>query len=325
MIKYKLIDSSIVEISPEEEAEFKLANPDATKVVETENIETEDLNLQTNDNDTEEEDDEKKDDEEEKDDEKKDDEEEYVPQALKEEEQIIPQTLEDQQDQIIPQTIEEADPPPEVDPPPVIQDNNFEQEEEPKDTDAPAALDLDLEIDDSLLKDVEVYLPWKYNKRLKEEMKSHPTSWDGSLKPGAYEGIGKYYEEYANDLVSEYANADEERKKEIDALLPLLEQKQDYFQSLERQLPGSTIEEVGRPTISGYGDDGTLLKDTEKDVPRFDITFADDSFLKDLSSEQWDALSENDKIRNIPGWDKLNPVTKEKWDDYFEDKKPIEF
>ena len=331
MIKYKLIDSSIVEISPEEEAEFKLANPDATKVVETENVETEnveteDLNLQTNDNDTEEEDDEKK-----------DDKEEYIPQALKEEEQIIPQTLEDQQDQIIPQAIEEADPPPEVDPPPVIQDNNFEQEE-PKDTDAPEALDLDLEIDDSLLKDVEVYLPWKYNKRLKEEMKSYEKDAYGDLQPGAYEGIGKYYEEYANDLVTEYADADEERKKEIDALLPLLEQKQDYFQSLERQLPGSTIEEVGIPLISGYGGnyntgygdivdrgDGTVLYDVEKDAPRFDVTFADDSFLKDLSSEQWDALSENDKIRNIPGWDKLNPVTKEKWDDYFEDKKPIEF
>ena len=334
MIKYKLIDSSIVEISPEEEAEFKLANPDATKVVETENVETEDLNLQTNDNDEEDKEQDNKENIEEEDDEKKDDEEEYIPQALKEEEQIIPQTLEDQQDQIIPQTTREADPPPEVDPPPVIQNNIFEQEEEPKDTDAPAALDLDLEIDDSLLKDVEVYLPWKYNKRLKAEMKSYGKDAYGNLQPEAYESIGKYYEEYANDLTEEFGNADKERQEEISALLPLLEQKQDYYQSLQLQLPGSTIDEVGIPLYKGrgeggYGDivdrgDGTKFYDVEEG-PRFDVTFADDSFLKDLSSEQWDALSENDKIRNIPGWDKLNPVTKEKWDDYFEDNKPIEF
>ena len=81
MIKYKLIDSSIVEISPEEEAEFKLANPDATKVVETESSETvEPEELQNNVETKEEEEEEEKEEKEEEEEEK-----EYTPQTIEKE------------------------------------------------------------------------------------------------------------------------------------------------------------------------------------------------------------------------------------------------
>ena len=49
------------------------------------------------------------------------------------------------------------------------------------------------------------------------------------------------YEEYANDLTAELPNASEERKKEIEYLLPVLEQKQDHLQRQTQQLPDSSI------------------------------------------------------------------------------------
>ena len=124
------------------------------------------------------------------------------------------------------------------------------------------------------------------------------------------------YEEYANDLTAELPNASEERKKEIEYLLPVLEQKQDHLQRQTQQLPDSSI--IKTENIVGTDADLYSSDDVLKYQPE------SYSIMSAIKSEDWDAMSEKDKIEQIPGWDYLAPETKNKWNTYFEWNRPID-